>query len=264
MSINIFDILNGKPTKNFLIPDRDSNAVTGSQFIAANMNVSLTVRESNVLNEFLAGNIPEFLRKFTPVTIEEKNNKITYLVMADGLSIGSNSDYVRMPMDPITAQKIADKYDCTLPTRKMVNDIWEASVNKLNPLPWGPPYDASMMSTYRVDVQNKKINKQLIGKNFEELTSGCKKDIVLTNRLYPNNPNKRVAIFGWIQSNGQPIQGLNPKDHEINFKDYSHQARMIANDVILNGKIVRIQDIFNNKILCYLLSDEGPLLFQRY
>lgn len=247
-----------------LIPKRDSSSVTGSQFITNNFSLGGKTRENNILNEFLNGNVPDFLRKFDSITVTSKSNTITYLVMTDYLSIGSDSDYVRMPMNPLSAQIIADKYDCTLPTRKMVNDIWSSSKNKLQPLPWGPPYDSSMMSTERVGIHNTRIQNQLKNKDFTHLTSGHKKDVVLTNRLSPNNPNKRVAIYGWIQLDGKPIQGLNPLSHEDTYEDYSHGIRLIANDVMVNGSPMRIQDVFKDANLSALVSDEGILTFTRY
>jgi hypothetical protein len=184
------------------------------------MDLIGAAREQNILNEFLHGNIPDFLRNFVPVTVTNGSDKITYLVAPDVLCIGSDGDYVRMPMNPHTAQAIADKYDCTLPTRKMANDIWSQSVNKVAPLPWGPPYDGDMVKTYRIGIHNSRIQEQLAGKDPHALLSGHKKDVVLTNKLSPHNPNRRVAIYGWIQLNGQPIQGLNPSSHEDTYEDY--------------------------------------------
>ncbi len=167
-------------------------------------------------------------------------------------------------MNPLTAQKIATKYDCTLPTRKMVNDIWKQSQNQLAPLPWGLPYDGDMIKTYRIGIQNSKIQAQLSGKDATALTSGHKKDVVLTNRLYPNNPAHRVAIYGWMQLNGTAIQDLNPTSHEDTYEDYSHGLRMIANDVDVNGNSMRIQDVFADPKLSSLISDEGILRFTKY
>lgn len=260
---NIFDNL-ATPTQNSLISVRDDNAVLGSEFIKNNMNIVGKSREDNILNEFLNGNIPDFLRTFNSITINHPGHILTYLVMADYLSIGTDADYVRIPMNPLTAQLIAEKYDCTLPTRKMVNDIWYNSMNKLAPLPWGPPYDQSMMSTERYGIHNARIQNQLQNKDFKLLTSGHKKDVVLTNKLAPNNPKKRVAIYGWIQLDGTPIQNLNPVSHEDTYADYSHGIRLIANDVMYNGSLMRIQDIFQDNELSFLVSDEGSLNFTKY
>lgn len=266
MSIDIFSVFSGLSSGNSLIPSRDPGSITGSAFIQANMDLLGAARELNILHEFQHGNVPDFLRNFTSVTVSDGTNTLAYLVMPDVLCIGSNDDYVRMPMNPHTAQSIADQYDCTLPTRKMVNDIWKQAPNKLEPKPWGPPYDGDMVKTYRIGVHNTTIQNQLsaAGLDPHALTSGHKKDVVLTNRLSPNNPNKRVAIYGWIQSNGQAIQGLNPVSHEDTYEDYSHGIRMVANDALLNGNPIRMKDVFAHAVYSALVSDEGPLSFQKY
>jgi hypothetical protein len=257
MSIDIFN----KFTSKDLIPERDPGAMTGSEFVKENFNIVGNVRETNILNEFLYGNIPGFLKNFSPIKVTIGANTITYIVMPDYLSIGTDKDYVRMPMSPLTAQKIADKYDCTLPTKKMVNDIWKNSINKLEPQPQGSPY-TNMDSMDRIHKHNTTIQKQL--SNYYNLTSGHKKDVVLTNKLYPNNINKKVAIYGWIKSSGLAIQGLNASDHSDTYIDYSHGIRLIANDVMINGNPMRIQDIFRHEEYCSLISDEITMEFLRY
>ena len=247
-----------------LIPMRNPNALTGSQFAKNNMNTERFIREDNILNELINGNIPDFMRNFSAITITENGNTITYMVTPDYISLGSDNDYLRIPINAITAQKIADKFDCSLPTKKMVDDIWKYSINKLEPISHGPPYDASMYSTARYVWHNDCINKQMINKNNNYLTGGHKKDLILSNKLSPNNPEKKVCIYGWHQSNGKPIQGKNYWSHEVNYHDYSQTARFIANDVIVNGNPYRLQDIFTNNNLCYLVSDEGIVTFLRY
>ncbi len=249
---------------NNIIPSAKSNAPSGYQFIQNNMQLGGSLRERNILKEFLEGNIPDFLKNLIPIQITLGSNTITYSVMPDVLSIGHELDYVRMPMNPHTAQIIADKYDCTLPTKKMSYDIWKAATNKLTPKPWGLPYNQEMYSTSRFDAHNNIINNQLIHLDYRQLTAGHKKDIVLTNKLAPNNPARRVAIYGWFNNDGSPIQGLNPADHDDLYEDYSHGVRMIANDVIINGNPMRIQDVFKDQILNKLVSDEGILAFTRY
>ncbi len=262
MTIDIFNILPG--SGNSLIPPRDPNAITGSSFIQQNMNIKGLQREHNIMIEILSGNIPNFLRNFSPIHLAHGSDVLSILVMSDYLSIGSDDDYVRMPMGPHTAQAIADKFDCTLPTRQLVNNIWQAAANKLEPKPWGPPFDETMSDTYRYGVHSNTIRTQLVGLDFRALTAGHKKDVVLTNYLYPNNPNRRVAIYGWIYPNGQVIQALNPVSHDDQYADYSHGIRLIANDVIVNGQAKRITDLFMDPSLAPLVSDEGVLNFTRY
>lgn len=247
-----------------LIPDRNPHAFTGSEFMKHNMDVARYIREGNILQELLEGNIPDFLRKFCEVKITKGSNSITYLVMPDYLCIGSDDDYIRIPMNPLTAQQVANKYNCTLPTTKMVKDIYHNATNKLSAIPHGPPYDYTMMSSERFIWSNDKINNQMVNKDKLQLTAGHKKDVVLTDNLAPNNPNHRVAIFGWFNADGSIIQPLNPKSHEETYADYSHSIRMIARDVIVNGNPMQIDDVFNHPEYCNLVSDEGILIFKSY
>lgn len=263
----IFDILSEiiqSVKADCLIPDRDEEAIVGSQWVTNNMDITDVTRNNDILSQILSGNIPDFLRKFSSVTISVNSDELTYFTMPDYLSIGNDKDYVRVPMDPLMAQKIADKFDCSLPTVKMVNQIWKASVNKLQPKPWGPPYNGDMLKTHRIGTHNSTINKQLVDKDPFALTSGHKKDVVLTNRLYPNNPAKKVAIYGWIQTNGAAIQPLNPVSHESSYFDYSHGIRLISNDCILNKTPFRLQDIFTSSTYSKLVSDEVPFKFLHY
>jgi hypothetical protein len=262
MGFDIFNVFGGTSSGNSLILHRDPGASLGSTFVQNNINLIGAVREKNILDEFLHGNVPDFLRNFAQVTVTNASDSLTYLVMSDYLCLGQNNDYVRMPMNPHTAQTIADQYDCTLPTRKMVNDIWKASVNKLDPRPWGPPYNADMEKTHRIGTHSNTIQIQLVGKDTTALTSGHKKDVVISKQLL-NKPHN-VGIFGWIQSTGKPIQDLNCNAHDDYYADYSHGIRLCSNDVIVNGNPMRMKNVFADSKLAPLVSDEGVLLFTRY
>lgn len=262
MSVNIFNAIGGSSEGNYLIPARDPGSVTGSQFVQNNLSTIGAAREQYILDEFLHGNVPDFLRKMAEVTVTSGTNSITYMVNFDYLSIGTDQNFCRMPMAPLTAQKIANKYDCTLPTRKMVNDIWKNAQTKLSFKNTTP--DAKMITTGRYLEHNTIVNNQLGGMVPEVLIAGHKKDVVLTNKLAPNNPKKRVAIYGWFYPDGRVVQDLNPSDHDDMYVDYSHGIRLISNDVIVNGKVMRIQDVFKDPILSSLVSDEGILNFLKY
>lgn len=239
---------------------------TGSNFIKENLNLGGAVREANILAEFKLGHVPSFMNQWAYITVTVGTNTIVYGVLPDFLCIGTDTDYVRCPMNPHTAQAIADMYGFSLITRKMSNDIWKRAVNRLPPKPWGPPYDQDMEKTHRIGTHSQTIQNQLIsgGMNPFALTSGHKKDVVITNALAPNNPNRRVAIYGWHQPNGQPIQGLNSSSHGDLYADYSHGIRLVNNNVLVNNQPMKIQDVFVHPVYSALVSDEGPLRFLRY
>lgn len=247
------------------IPERSSDAPTGSEFAQSIMGLQLgPQREELILEQFLAGNVPNFLRAFSSVTVTQNGHTIVYYVAPDYLCIGTNDDFVHVPTNPVTAQKIADAWNCSLPSRKMVNDIWRQSSVKLDPQPWGPPYNHEMTSTNRFLQHSKRVQTSFANKAGElgQLVSGHKKDVVVSARLkqFPRN----VVIYGWIQKNGTAIQGLNPSSHDGHYEDYSHGIRMVGNVVVVDDVERSIVDVFGDPSVSWLISDEGVLSTPRY
>lgn len=201
------------------------------------------------------------LNNFKPISIKQNGNELTYLVSNNYLSF----DDIIIPLSGPEAQKFMDKFYCTLPTKKMVDQIWQQSEVKVKQIAKGAPHDASMYSIKEIIRNSDLINKELEGKDKTKLIGGHKKDVVLTNKLAPNNPKKRVAIYGWHGTNGKPIQGpgVQASVHESSYYDYSHAIRIISRDCTLNGKIIDILEILTGEF-SYLLSDEGKLAFTRY
>ncbi|MDF2453997.1 MAG: hypothetical protein K0S26_3501, partial [Bacteroidota bacterium] len=120
------------------VPPRQTSFMNGAQFVAAITPLSFTNRENLILQEVVKGNVPNFYRTLSPVTstavISGTVQSITYYVIPDYLAIGCDTNYFLCPMSPIVATKISDSIGCTLPTRKMVNDIYAQAALKLTPL----------------------------------------------------------------------------------------------------------------------------------
>jgi hypothetical protein len=234
--------------------------IPGQQFITDNVKTDRFARDASARDLIIAGNIPSHMRSFCPVTTALPDGRsLTLYVLPDYLCIGTDSDYVRVPMQPLNAQAVADALNCILPTTKIVDLIWSAAVNKLMPLPWGPPYDASMMSTSRISVHNSRISAQLAKSNSDAtaLTAGHKKDVVITTKLVKQP--KQVAIYGWTQLNGKPIQPLY-LGHESSYADYSHGIRLLSRRCEIDGIEDDLFRVLSDPELCSSVSSEGTVL----
>ena len=89
---------------------------------------------------------------FHDIHVDAGDSTITVRVAADYFAIGEEDDFVRIPLSPLSAQRICDMFDAVLPTSRLVDLIWNGADVRLAPIPWGPPYDASML-TVAVDRQ---------------------------------------------------------------------------------------------------------------
>jgi hypothetical protein len=180
----------------------------------------------------------------------------TICVMPDYLAIGDDRDFLRMPMNLHTAAEVADQLGFTLPTRKMVDAIYQQSEVHLRPQPMRP--GPEMSSTAYYVRHNRSVGEQISALNapLGALISGNKKDVVLTNRL-AERPG-RIAIYGWHQPGGKPIQPLSTV-HGASYADYSHGIRLVSATAYIDGKAISIRRLLKDPKLANLLSDEGPL-----
>jgi len=242
-----------------------SGQITGSQFAKRVLNMDARQREQAILSAITGGNLPGFLHKLVPVELtyqdlSGKALKATIFVMPEYLAIGSDKDYLRIPMDLYTAVAVASHLGYVLPTRKMVDAIYRQSAFHFSPEPMTP--GPQMRSTKYYRVHNEKIEAQsaAIGATQGALVSGHKKDVVITN-LLDLNPG-RIAIYGWHRLNGAPIQPLSTV-HGACYADYSHGIRLVSEKVMVDGKERSIYDVLQDPIASRVLSDEGPIAHLR-
>ncbi len=252
------------PATSATIPRRPAGAIGGSAFIAATSSLSRAARETEIQRQLLSGNVPGFLRGFRSVTTTARGadgraRQVTIRVAPDYLAIGSDADFVRMPMGGPTAQAAADRFGCILPTRRIVDLVWRSASLRLRPIPMTP--GALMMSNGYYSRHNTRIEQQRAGRPLGELTAGHKKDVVVTDRLIAR-PG-RVAIYGWHQPNGSPIQPLSTV-HIASYADYSHGVRLIDRRCFVDGVAMDVADVLGDPILHPLLSDEGRITRPRY
>jgi hypothetical protein len=86
-----------------LIPGCAPSALAGSAFARRVASLAEHDRDDAIRRELLAGNLPAFLHSAVPVdlvgrALDGALTRITLCVLPDYLSIGSDTDYVLMPM----------------------------------------------------------------------------------------------------------------------------------------------------------------------
>ena len=252
--VSSFILFSCSNSKHISLPERKSNAIAGNEFYKSVFAISRVERENLAKDEILSGNVPAFLRKMVKIktSVTSDDGKIIrafYFVTPDYLSIGADNDFARIPLTPMTAQKIADSLHCFLPTRKMVNDIYKAAKVKLEPVPMYAFRDSSVtMYQHNLIIEGqRKLRKGLI--------AGIKKDVVITGMLTRSLKPNRVAIYGWQKPDGIPIQPLYT-GHVNWYVDYSHGIRLVYRTIYVNKKPMDYTDVLKDKTLRRLLCDE--------
>jgi hypothetical protein len=260
--IVVFLIVSCSASKTIHTPIRVSSAITGTEFYKQAVTFNWQKRDSFAVKEILSGNLPSFLKKFIAVHTEIKNLegkiiKATYYVSPDYLSIGSDDDWARVDLTPMATQQIADSFYCFLPTKKIVDDIYNAAKIKLEPVPMYAFRDSTVtMYQHNLIIEGeRKLRKGLI--------AGIKKDVVISEKILQDPKLNRVAIYGWHKLDGRAIQPLYT-GHVNWYVDYSHGIRLVYRTIYVDNKPMDYIDVLKNEKLKKLLCDEDKCNFYRY
>lgn len=255
-------VLSGELLLN--LPARDSAAISGTAFIKSIDTVSFENREKRVVKEILSGNIPRMLRKFKSIeyiatgTPDSLPHTVQFYVLPDYLAVGSDEDFVRMPMGPLAAQQIADSLYCSMPTALLVDKIAQASVGAIDPFPFRPLGHRNEQPIVFED-SNHAINALFKAKGYYpgQLISGLKKDVIISARIADDTTrSNHVTIYGWHEPNGKRIQPAN-NVHTNYYVDYSHGIRLISRTIKIDGKEYDMQQVLRDPAMYMLLSNES-------
>lgn len=245
------------------LPPRPQDARGGREFLESIKHLKPgPERDKAILDEIMKGNIPDGLRELKEVTVSRQSkdgqtHSLTMHVMPDYLSIGSDDDSVRIPMTPAVAQAIADRTGTSLPTDRMVDDIHSQADRQLHldPFAWKPgnEHARNMQSIDYYQQHDGRIDAQLgAGQRQGRLLSGHKKDLVIPQK------DGQVAIYGgrWPGTGKrvQPYSNL----HERTYEDYSHGARLVAQEVILDGQRRQLSEVLADPNLAPLVTRFPP------
>ena len=256
--------------KRIQVPSVNDDRIKGNDFYHQAFGMKWQERDSFAVKEILAGNIPSFLTKFEKIkvsitdSITGKTINAEFFVSPDYLSIGTDEDWARINITPLAAQKIADSFNCFLPTRKMVDDIYKAAKIKLEPVPMFAFRDSTpTMWHHHLIIEGQR-------KGRKGLIAGIQKDVVISGKISRDPKPDRVAIYGWHNLDGVPIQPLYT-GHIYWWVDYSQGIRLVYRKIkvgpkglLRRKKWMDYTDVLNDPVLRKLLCDEEWCDFYRY
>jgi hypothetical protein len=256
-----------KDNPTFTIPGC-IKAVGGSTFCSSIIDVPLgQAREEAILQQYVFGNVPAFLRKSKTLVVTSGMRQALFEVLPDVLCVGTDEDFVRTPMNPMTAQRVADLYGATLITPFLSDLIWRDADLQLAPIVFRSLPDKDTSTACFVE-HNQRIESYRLG-NWG-LIAGHKKDIVLTSSLsLPPFQDKCVGLYGWHQHDGTPLQGLVPvpgglPSYSLDYVDYSYGVRLISLECKVDGAVRDLREVAVDPELSLLFTGVGPLTYLRY
>lgn len=243
------------------IPPRPAAALPAGELLRRIEALPFAEREEVILHEFLQGNLPAFLRQGVTVeTVREdaagERHHLRLEVLPDYLAPGSDRDFCRFPLGPKTAQQIADRFRAILPTRELVDLIYEKAAVKLTPVTY-TPQGSNSEQVWCFEEHQRDIEQQRREAKGELgwLTAGIKKDVIIHSRIADPNRTHHVVIYGWHWLNGSPIQPVT-NIHIDSYVDYSHGIRLVNSQIYLDGFPREISEVLCDSTLYKLLSSE--------
>src|SRR3954464_5798247 len=139
----------------------------------------------------------------------------------------------------------------------MVDDIYAAANVKLEPVPMYALRDSTpTMYHHHLIIEGQR-------KGRKGLIAGIKKDVVISGNISRDAHPDRVAIYGWHQLNGIPIQPLYT-GHVFWWVDYSQGIRLIYRKIKVGNRWMDYTTILADPHLNKLLCDEEYCDFFRY
>ena len=244
-------------------------------------------REAALWDEIRRGNIPSFVQKFAPVVLTDRaGHRATLQVSVDFVAIGTEDDWLRVPLSGYNASRVAEAFGCSLPTNKVVLEAYRQASIKLVAHPFdcqsvgGGKYQRSNLAwmTHEDVIQGKIPCKPgpalaaaagrfdpwlgrhegvcaLAGPHPGVLVSGHKKEVILSHE----DLSKHLAFWGFFSAAGKAIQSGFGCRHGPGYSDYSHGVRLVKVDVDLDGRPARYPDLLADPAYAELMLDHGAV-----
>lgn len=204
---------------------RPEGALTGSEFISQVLGIDPEKYKKNprqlgklnreeiqnaILLQIELGNIPDFLRQPKAIQIPRaKGGSVTVYVMPDVMAIGSDKDYLRVPITPVVAQALALRQGLSLPTKTIVEQIYQEAGRTghqtIGPNYFRGPEDSGFLDSPGFYIRHSREIDDLLEESPPgTLTSGGKKELVVAPGAAAGDGT--IHFYGLRDDQGRPIQ----------------------------------------------------------
>ncbi|MEO1170575.1 MAG: peptidoglycan-binding protein [Myxococcota bacterium] len=221
------------------LPERDPSSPGGSALLGAS--------EDAIIQAVLDGNVPAHMRELVPVTVMRHGMEVEFYTLPDVLAVGSDDDYMAIPLSRNAADALVRELGGFLPTPQMVQDRWGEADYRFVPHPLGGAATAADRFVQSTRRHNEGIDR---AGTEGALVAGTSK-VYVTDPVYQNGD---IGYFGWISPDGEPIQPSYVA-HNRGYRDYSHGVLLAAPFVRIDGVPYAVEDIVTDPVLYPLLSD---------
>lgn len=247
--------------------DRNSSerAPGGREFFSELKAAKTGEREGLVYEQIENGNIPAHLEGLRPIQTIQRDSRgrkhtVTYWTMPDYVGIGSDEDFVRMPMSYRWSKHTSNEFGLDIPTDLMVDELYKQADIKVAPRPLPTK---GMAHPNAFERHHDIIQGQLGDYELGSIPGGIKKD----NIVHPNLSLRKdgMIIYGWHRLNGKRIQNPNVNRMHIDYhNDYSQGLRPVAPFVEIDGEIYSLADAVEDEELAKLLNRRGAFPYTMY
>jgi hypothetical protein len=243
-------------------------------------------REALIWAEIEKGNVPSFTRNFAPVVLtDERGRKATFLVSVDCFAVGTDDDWLRVALSGYYAQRVADLFDCFLPTNRIVFETYRQAEIRLvahllecQAVGGGRWQRSTFACRLHEDILQGRIpckrgervaealgrlDPRLGGHEGRcSLPPGLHPGVLVAGHLKEITVNsadleKKLAFAGFFLANGKPLQNGVTCPHGPGYSDYSHGVRLVARKVEIDGQMVDYEDLVTDPACTGLVFQQG-------
>jgi hypothetical protein len=260
------------------LPSAPASPRTGDEIVAtlppnpANGSADWIRREEAVIAALVAGHMPSWLRRWEEVTLERGGHRAVVRVLPDYLAVGKDDNYVLMPLDQQSAQKVADAFNVHLPTAKICHAIYKKA-KQLTRIQRGPNEGNLLTTSTGAYRAHSRAIAAAMGVAPGTFVAGHKKDVVI-DRRHASSPDS-IAFHGFYDAHGVPAEPCqeshgrtpgceeraaiaHPEGHG-RMCDYSQGVRLLHPVVTIDGQPRPYIQVLADPELSLLLSADGPI-----